>query len=431
MAKAEKVEVVIVGAGLAGLACAYHLADAEIEALVVERGDFPGSKNVTGGRLYLHPVRRFFPHLWEEAPLERHVIKERLTAMGEGSSVTIELTSERFKEKPYHSHTILRAKFDPWLAERATEKGALIVPKNRVDDLLWREGRVMGIVANEAEIHAHMVVAADGALSFTVEKAGLGKKREPRDYAVGVKEVIELSSSAIEGRFGLSHKEGAAQLFLGSLTEGMFGGGFLYTNIDTISLGVGVGIGALMGREPGFELHRLLDSLKERPEVKPLIEGGHPVEYSAHIVPEGGLESMPQVYGDGILVVGDAAGLALNTGLIVRGMDFALASGALAAQTIIEAKKRNDFSRASLSRYEELLKESFVLKDLETEREMPHFLQNPRLFNLYPQALAESLERLMWIGEGPKEKISATLWREARRVFRPSMVGDLLKVWRV
>jgi electron transfer flavoprotein-quinone oxidoreductase len=137
------VEVVIVGAGLAGLACAYHLADAEIEALVVEMGDFPGSKNVTGGRLYLHPVRRFFPHIWEEAPLERHVTKERLTAMGEGSSVTFELSSERFKEKPYHSHTILRAKFDPWLAERAAQKGALIVPKNRVDGLLWQEGKVI------------------------------------------------------------------------------------------------------------------------------------------------------------------------------------------------------------------------------------------------------------------------------------------------
>jgi electron transfer flavoprotein-quinone oxidoreductase len=431
MAEAERVEVVIVGAGLAGLACAYHLADAGLETLVVERGDFAGSKNVTGGRIYLNPVRRFFPPIWEEAPLERHVTKERLTAMGEGSSVSFELASERFKDKPYHSHTILRAKFDPWLAERAAEKGALIVPKNRVDDLLWQEGKVIGIVASEAEIHADVVVAADGALSFLVEKAGLGKRREPQDYAVGVKEVIELPGETIEERFGLSEGEGAAQLFFGSITEGMFGGGFLYTNIDTISLGVVVGIGALMEKGPGFELHRLLDSFKERPEVKPLIEGGDPVEYSAHIVPEGGLESMPQVYGDGILVVGDAAGLALNTGLIVRGMDFALASGALAAQTIVEAKKRNDYSSASLSRYEGLLKESFVLKDLETEREMPHFLRNPRLFTLYPQALAESLERLMWIGEEPKGKFSTTLWKEARRVFRPSVVGDLWRVWRI
>jgi len=431
MAEAEKVEVVVVGAGLAGLACAYHLADAGLEVLVVERGDFPGSKNVTGGRLYLHPVRRFFPHIWEEAPLERHVTKERLTAMGGGSSVTFELSSERFKEKPYHSHTILRAKFDPWLAERAIQKGALIVPKNRVDDLLWQEGRVIGIVAGEAEIHADVVVAADGALSFMVEKAGLGKRRKPRDYAVGVKEVIELTSGVIEERFGLREGEGAAQLFFGSLTEEMFGGGFLYTNIDTISLGVVVGIGVLMEKEPGFELYRLLDSFKERPEVKPLIEGGDAVEYSAHIVPEGGLEGMPRVYSHGILVVGDAAGLALNTGLIVRGMDFALASGALAAQTIIEAKKRNDFSLASLSRYEGLLKEGFVLKDLETFRAMPRFLQNRRLFNLYPQVLAESLERLMWIGEEPKDKISTTLWREARRAFRPSMIGDLLRVWRI
>ena len=428
----EKVEVAIVGAGLAGLACAYTLAEAGVETLVVERGDYPGSKNVTGGRLYLYPVRRYLPHIWEEAPLERYVTKERLTAMGEDSSVTVELTGERLKERPYHSHTILRAKFDQWLAERAAEKGALIVTKNGVDDLLWKDGKVAGIRSAGAEIHAQVVVAADGALSFIAQKAGLARERKPRDYAVGVKEVIELPKPTIEERFNLEEGQGAAHLFFGSLTQGLFGGGFLYTNLESISLGLVMGVQALMERGTGLKLHELLDAFKARPEVAPLIAGGEPVEYSAHIVPEGGLHALPRLQGDGILLVGDAAGLALNTGLTVRGMDFALASGVLAAQAIIRAREKEDFSAASLARYEESLENSFVLQDFRTYKEMPEFLANPRLFTLYPQLICDILMRLLWIGEEPQEKISTTVWREVRKsLLNPQVLGDLFKVWRV
>jgi len=428
----EKMDVIVVGAGLAGLATAYFLADTGMDVLVVERGDFPGSKNVTGGRIYLNPVRDLFPELWEEAPLERHVTRERLTAMARESSTTIELRSERFNRQPHHSYTILRAKFDRWFADRVAEKGAFIIPKFKVDDLVFEDGRVTGIVANGDEIHADVVVAADGVLSLMAEKAGLREEHQPRHFAVAMKEIIELPRQTIEDRFNLEGDEGLAQLFFGELTQGMMGGGFLYTNLESISLGIVVGIHSLMEREPLEEVHPLMEAFKERPEIRVLLDGGEVVEYSAHVITEGGIHAMPKLYSDGILVVGDAAGLGLNMLITVRGMEYALASGAMAAQAIQRAKEMGDFSASALSCYEELLKDSFVLKEMHTFRHTLSILENPRLVNLYPQVFCDLLEKLMWIDEGPKEGLFRTALGEMRnKLLSFATLRDVLSLCRM
>lgn len=410
---AEKVDVIIVGAGLAGLMCARELARAGLEVLVVERGDYPGAKNVTGGRLYLNPIRPFTGDLFDSAPFERPVVKERLTVMGDQSSVTVELASERLRQTPFHSVTILRSPFDRWLSDVVMDAGAIVIPRNIVRELVLQAGRVVGIQADE-ELHADVVVAADGVLSFIAEKAGLRKRLEPKHYAVGIKEVIELPARTIEDRFGVSEGQGAAQLFFGTITHGIVGGGFLYANKDSLSLGMVAGIQALMDHQPPIESYRLFDEFKARPEVAALIAGGHTVEYAAHVIPEGGLEAVPQLTGDGILVVGDAAGLGLNMGVTVRGMDLAIASGVMAAQAILKARAAKDFSRAGLAHYETLLKSSFVWHDLHTFQHMPHLLENPRLFTQYPQLICDLFEKIMWIGEGPKQKLSATALGELR-----------------
>lgn len=421
----EKVDVVVVGAGLAGLSTAYFLAAEGFEVLVVDRGDYPGSKNVSGGRLYLNPVRSLFGDLWDDAPLERPVTKERLTAMSGHASTTVELASRRLRQEPYHSYTILRSRFDRWFADRVAERGAMVVPKYDVEDLRLDNGRVAGVRAAGEEIAADVVVAADGALSFIAEKAGLRGRQDPANVAVAVKEVIELPAGVIEDRFNLPSGHGAAQLLFGALTEGITGGGFFYTNQESLSLGLVVNLKALMEHDPPLEIHELMESFKARPEIEVLLAGGELVEYSAHSVPEGGLAAMPKLFADGILVVGDAAGMALNLGLTVRGMDFALASGAFAAQAIVRAKERADYSAAALAEYERLLEDSFVLKDLHTFRHMPHFLENPRLFDLYPEAACRLLEELTWVGETPKEKLSATAWREFRRLSAFTTLRDL------
>jgi electron transfer flavoprotein-quinone oxidoreductase len=423
----EKLEVVVVGAGVAGLATAMVLAEAGVEVLVVERGDYPGSKNVTGGRLYLEPVRPYLPDLWDEAPLERHVVKERLTMLSPVSSTSVEVSSERFRQPPYPSYTLLHSTFDRWFADQAAECGALIIPGYKVDDLVVEDGRVVGIVAAGDEIRADAIVAADGVLSFMAEKAGLRAELAPQDYAVAAKEVIELPSKTIEERFGVEEGEGVAQLFFGSLTEGMFGGGFLYTNQESLSLGLVLAIHDLMEKEPPVSPHELLEAFKERPEIRPLIAGGHPVEYSAHIIPEGGFRALPRLVTDGLVVVGDAAGLALNMGVTVRGLDFALASGVMAARALLRAREQADFSASSLAYYEVLLQDSFVWKDLQTFQHMPEFLPNPRLRDFYPSVICNLLEQIMWIGEEPKEKLSATILRTARQeLLRADVLKDLL-----
>ena len=405
----DKIDVVIVGAGLSGLACAYKLAEKDMQVIVVERGDFPGSKNVTGGRLYTMPIREMVGDMLEGAPFERKIVRERWSLLGDGNSIGIDLTSERFR-KEEHSFSILRATFDRWLADRLMEKGVFVIPKYRVDDLLWEDGKVAGVKAGQEEIPAHVVVAADGVLSFIGEKAGLKPKMAARNYAVGIKEIIELPEEKINDRFNVEPGEGVAHLFLGDVTKGLFGGGFLYTNRESVSLGVVVGIKALMESNQNLEAHTLMDMFKERYELRTLIGDGRLSEYSAHVIPEGGYGGISKLYGNGIILTGDAAGFALNMGVTVRGMEFAIASGIVAAETIIQAKEADDFSEKSLARYEARLKETFVLKDLQTCKDMPEFLDNDSFFAFYPKCFPDLVEKVMWFDQGPKTRLGKTLW---------------------
>lgn len=413
----EKVDVIIVGGGLAGLSCAYELSDSGMTVLVLERGDFSGSKNVTGGRIYLRPILPYLPNIWKEAPLERHVVKEIFTAMGKTNSTTFELYSDRFNQEPYPSYTILRAKFDRWFADLVTERGGFVIPQKTVDDLIKENGKVIGVKSGDEEIGADCVVAADGILSFLAEKAGLRKPFEPKHFALGFKEVIHLDSKTIEDRFRLGEGEGAAQLFLGSLTQGMMGGGFLYTNKDSLSLGLVIGLSSLNSREPREEVYKLLDQFKERPEIRNLIRGGETVEYSSHLITEGGIHNIPKLHTDGMLVVGDAAGLGLNMLFTVRGMEYAMVSGVLAARTIKKARERNDFSASSLAEYERLLNESFILKEMNTFKNTLGVLENERLFAKYPQVICDLFEKVMWVDENPKEGLYRTISQELKKSF--------------
>lgn len=445
----EKVECIVVGGGLAGLSAAYGLASEGLEVMVLERGDYAGAKNVTGGRLYLSPIRSIYPELWEaaaEAPFERPVLRELVTMMSPGAQTTVEIASDRFGGARPQSYTVVRARFDQWLADKVAEKGAMVVPKMKVDELLVEpafraaaasaEGnggagdtaatpvKVTGIRAGGDEIGADVVVVAEGALGLLSSAAQLREEPQPEHNALGYKEVIELPPGTIEDRWHLNPGEGAAQLFMGSLTKGMTGGGFLYTNRDSISLGLVVAMHQMMSRGDELESWQLLDEFKEVAQIKPLVAGGTVAEYSAHAIPEGGIEKVPQLFGDGYVLVGDAAGLSLNALVTVRGMDFAIASGYYAAKAIAAARKAGDFSTAGLAPYEASLRSSFVLQDLETARAYPRIIENPRLFTQYPELVSRLLQDVYSVGPGPTTGIVKKALRNVR--------GELLKpsTWR-
>lgn len=413
------------------MAAAYTLAQQELEVLVLEKGDYPGAKNVTGGRIYVSPVRDLFPDLWAKAPLERFIAHEGVTMMAKERSVSIAYHGQELLQEPYQSYSILRAKFDRWFAKQAERKGAMLVTKSRVDEVIIEDGKVCGVWAGGDELRADVVIACDGVLSLTAEKAGLRKPGNPHDFAVGFKEVIELPAETIENRFNLTENEGAAQMFMGEVTRGMFGGGFLYTNKESLSLGIVVGIKDLMEGKPAIEAPVLLDEFKQRPEIAALIRGGETVEYSAHVIPEGGLKALTKLTGNGILVAGDAAGFSMNIGVTVRGMEYALASGYYAAQAVLKAREAEDYSEGSLAVYEQLLKDSFVMKDFNNFRSAPEALENPRLFTHYPELLGNVMQDLYHMPAGPKDRLYPTVMKYMKFTDLLKMFGDFRKVKKI
>ena len=157
----------------------------------------------------------------------------------------------------------MRTRLDQWLADKVTDNGGMVVTKMRVDELLLDGGKVIGVRAGDDEVGADVTIVAEGALGQLAAAAGLRDLPAPRDYAVGMKEIIELPPGTIEDRWNLAEGTGAAQLFVGAATKGMTGGGFLYTNRDSVSLGLVVTIEALMTRGDKVDSYTLLDEFKE------------------------------------------------------------------------------------------------------------------------------------------------------------------------
>lgn len=427
----DKFDVIIVGAGLAGLASAYTLAQEGLEVLVLERGDYPGAKNVTGGRLYVNPVRDLFPDLWGNAPLERFIAHEGVTIMAKERSITLNYYGNELCEEPHQSYSILRSKFDRWLAEQAEAKGAMLLSKVKVDDLIMENGKIDGVLAGGDELRADVVIACDGVLSLISEKAGLRQPGSAHDYAVGLKEIIELDPELINARFNLEGNEGAARLFVGEVTKGKFGGGFLYTNKESISLGIIAGIKDLMDDDTRVESPALLNEFKQRPEIAALIKGGETVEYSAHVIPEGGFKALSSLYGNGILIAGDAAGLALNIGFTVRGMEYALASGYYAAQAVLKAKEAGEFSAETLAIYKSLLENSFVLEDFKNFQETPEVIENPRFFSHYPELAGNIMRDVYAVPIGSKNRLYPTIKQYMTLGEMWSLFKDLRKVMKI
>ena len=394
---------IIVGGGLAGCSAAIVLARAGLDVLVIERGDECGQKNMTGGRLYGHSLEKIIPNFAEEAPIERKVTREKISIMSEGSCLDIGFGSTKLSATPETaSYTVLRAKFDKWLAEKAEEAGAEIIPGIRVDKLMVEDGKVVGIDAAGDEITADVVILADGVNSLLARDIGMKKELEPHQVAVGAKEVLKYDEGVINERFGLTGDEGMAWLTMGDPTLGGFGGGLIYTNKDTLSVGV---VATLSDIGHGnISVPDMLERFKNHPSIAPYLEGGKLVEYSGHLVPEEGIHMTPELTRDGVLVTGDAAGFCINLGFTVRGMDFEIESGRLAAEAVIRANQIGDYSKAGLAYYELALKNSFIMRDMDQYKGFPTILTMREVFEDVP-AMVDDIATKLFTVDGQTESI--------------------------
>lgn len=399
-------DVIVVGAGCAGSVAAYVAASAGKSVLMVERGNYAGAKNMTGGRIYSHSLKEVFPDFEQEAPLERKITHERIALMDHESAMTIDFTSPELAREGADSYSVLRGPFDQWLAEKAEEAGVEAIYGIPVEELIKDESdRVIGVRAGEDEITGQVVILCEGTNSMLAERCLGNPRPKANQMAVGIKETFELPASTIEDRFLTPEGEGAAMLFVGDCTNGHVGGGFMYANKESISLGLVATISTTA--EQDMPVYQMMENFKNHPMVAPMIRGAKMVEHSGHMVPEGGYNMIPRYIFDGCLLAGETAGFCMNLGYQVRGMDFAVASGRMAAEAACEAIDKGDTSAAGLASYKTKLEDSFVIKDLQTFQAWPATMEHwDRMFTEYPTMVREIFNGLFAVDGKPQQHLA-------------------------
>jgi electron transfer flavoprotein-quinone oxidoreductase len=230
--------------------------------------------------------------------------------------------------------------------------------------------------------------------------------------------VLALPRDDIDARFQLTGDEGADFEILGG-TGDVNGGGFLYTNAESLAVGVVVSLPALTrsGKRP----EQLIAELKAHPAIAPLVAGGELKEYSAHLIPEGGYDHMPAMVADGLLVAGDAAAMCLAAGIWLEGVNFAIGSGAAAGETAVEAVRAGDPSASgALAAYRRRIESSFVLRDHKKLRRAPDFVLSDRVQHKYSQVICDLVEQLFTVqNPEPKPGGVKAAWRQFRKADVP------------
>lgn len=432
-------DAIVVGAGPAGTSAALGLAQRGAKVLLLERGEYPGAKNMFGGMMvYCPAAEQLLPGFWQQAPWERAVTKRVLTVTSEGSSTSLVFQAAPGSERPsagsgstsdrsLTAFTLFRPHFDRWYAEQAVARGVTLLTGCRVQGLLERDGVVRGVrVAGDDDVvEAPLVIACDGVLSLLSRDAGLHEGFKAEQMALGVRALYALTEEEVAARFGLTGREGATQEFLGC-TEGIRGGGFIYTQTETLSVGLVVHLDSLKTR--GIAPYELLERFVTSGPVAPLLRGARLVEYSAHLLPEAGPCMVPRLSAAGLLVAGDAAGFCYTNGLTQEGMNLALTSGLIAAQVAAEALAAGDVSARRLERYADELKQSFVLRDLGTWRRAIDFMHEDRLFTAYPRVVGRLMEDLYRSDGTPKHRLGRLGRRAVKdEVSLRRLIADLYR----
>ena len=392
---ADDFDAIVIGAGMAGAAAATRLAQGGANVLLLERGAEAGVKNLSGGILWGHDLDRILPNWWHEMPVERHIVRKRFGFLTKDQSLSFAYDDPTWTKEPYVAHSVLRAKTDAWLTKKAEEAGATVVTSVPVDRLNWEGTRVHGVVQGGEVMTAPVTIIADGANSRTT----LGTPIRPNDRLdghateLGIKEIYRLDPGTIEDRFQVGPDEGHAEEWVtGMFPPGVMGGGFLYTNRDTLSVGLILNIASLFGA--GAYSYDLMEQFKLHPAIGSRLRGAELVEYGAKLISSGWASRPTSFHGDGWMVAGDAAGFVFSNGIVIQGMNYAVRTGLEAAETALTAKKANDATASRLADYTARLERTGVIADFRDFESMDRVKWNARVYSVYPKFASELVRGL-------------------------------------
>ena len=371
-------DVLIIGGGPSGLATAIHLADTfkqkgqNHRILLIEKGSSIGAHILSGAVIKPEVFKELLPEVeFSEIPFNAKVVKDSTVLLSENGHITL----------PFHipymnnigNYTASLGQICKYLAVKAEEKGVEIYTGFAVDEILYKDGKVIGAKTKDTGIdhHGHQLenfqagtrieakitIFAEGTrgslTKILIKKFNLDKDKNVQIYSLGCKELWSVPKGNIEAG-QVYHTMGYP------LNNDEFGGGFIYgLNDNKVAVGIVVGLDY---KDPSFDVHDAMQIWKTTSFVSKILKGGKLVEYGAKTLPEGGYYSIPKLYVDNAMIVGDSAGLVVMPAL--KGVHLAIKSGMLAAQTASNALLNNDTSEKSLQQYETLLNNSSIRKEM-------------------------------------------------------------------
>ena len=432
MIEREQIEmdVVFVGAGPANLAAALHLKNEikkhneyvekgrlagkpieDLEIGIIEKGSFVGAHILSGAVMDPIAIRELMPDFLEQGcPVDSVVVEDAFWYLTDGKSLTAPIVPPPLKNKG--KYIISLSRMCEWLAEKCEEAGINVFPEFPGADLIYDENdAVVGVRTGDkgigkdgkpkpnfepgVEIMAKVTVLGEGSRGSLAKqlmsRLGLMEDRDPQVFSLGVKELWEVPAE--------NFTEGKVVHTLGFPSDtDTYGGGWIYgMKNNVISIGYVTGLDY---KDPNIDPHLEFQKFKTHPKVAEVLKGGKMIKYGAKSINTSGYWTMPRLYADGVLIVGDS-GSFLN-GQRIKGIHTAMKSGMLAAETIVSAFEHQDFSSKTLKHYDEKVNLSWSYDELHPVRNFHASFQSGRWSALINSGLQFLTKGLAW-GFLPKE----------------------------